>query len=523
VSRRKDLTMNGAESLIRTAVAAGVEVCFANPGTTEMALVAALDAVDGMRAVLGLFEGVCTGAADGYGRMADRPALTILHLGPGFANGIANLHNARRARSPVVNLIGDHTTWHTAADPPLASDIISLARPVSAWIRRVRSAGKIAADGAEAIAAARKFPGRVSTLIIPADCAWDPSPGPASPVAPEPPPPVSEEAIAEAARMVRTGGGRVALFLGGRALRERGLQAAGRIAAAAGCRLMCETFPARVERGRGMPAVERLPYFPEQAIDALQGLDGIVLAGAPSPVAFFGYPNLPSSLVPKGCAVATLSEPEQDSALALEALAQAIGAPSDAALVASHAPLPKPSGALNAASIGQAIAVTMPEGTIIVDEAATTGLPFFVASADAPRHTYLGLTGGAIGQGLPCATGAALACPERRAIAFEADGSGLYTIQALWTQARESLNVTTLLCNNRSYRILQVELARSGVTEAGPKARSLTSLGNPELGWVGIARGMGVAAVRVESAEALTLELERALCEPGPNFIEMAL
>ncbi len=514
--------MNGAESLIRTALQAGVEVCFANPGTTEMPLVAALDAVDGMRAVLGLFEGVCTGAADGYARMADKPALTLLHLGPGFANGIANLHNARRARSPVVNLIGDHATWHAEADAPLTSDIVSLARPVSAWIRTVRNAGSLASDMAEAIAAAKKYPGRVSTLIIPSDCQWNPAEGPAAPIAAEGPAPLEAAQIERAARLLRDGE-KTALLLGGRALREPALMSVGQIAAASGCRLLCETFPARIERGAGMPAVERLPYFPEQALEALAPLRSIILAGATSPVAFFGYPNTPSSLVPKGVEVGVLADPEQDVAGALEALAHELKLEKLAPAGAPLSPPPKPSGALNPMTVGAAIAATLPENAIVMDEAATTGFPFFTLSTSSSRHTYLALTGGSIGQGLPCATGAAIACPKRRVVAFQADGSAMYTVQALWTQARESLNVTTLLCNNRSYRILQVELARAGVTEPGRKAKSLMSLASPDIDWVALARGMGVPATRVHSADELVAALARSLPEQGPNFIEMML
>ncbi len=514
--------MNGAESLIRTALQAGVEVCFANPGTTEMPLVAALDAVDGMRAVLGLFEGVCTGAADGYARMADKPALTLLHLGPGFANGIANLHNARRARSPVVNLIGDHATWHAGADAPLTSDIVSLARPVSAWIRSVSDSRSLAFDTAQAIAAAKKYPGRVSTLIIPSDCQWGPTEGPAAPLAAEGPAPVEAAQIERAARLLRDGE-KTALLLGGRALREPALIAAGRIAATTGCRLLCETFPARLERGAGMPVVERLPYFPEQAIETLAPLRSLILAGATSPVAFFGYPNTPSSLVPDGVEVAALAAPEQDAAGALEALVHELKLGRTEPSMAPLSPPPKPSGALNPITVGAALAATLPANAIVMDEAATTGFPFFAVSSSAPRHSYLALTGGAIGQGLPCATGAAIACPERRVVAFQADGSAMYTVQALWTQARESLNVTTLLCNNRSYRILQVELARSGVTEPGRKAKSLMSLASPDLDWVALARGMGVAAVRVQNADELVAALERSFSQQGPNFIEMML
>jgi acetolactate synthase I/II/III large subunit len=514
--------MNGAESLIRTAIAAGVEVCFANPGTTEMPLVAALDSADGLRAILGLFEGVCTGAADGYGRMAEKPALTLLHLGPGFANGIANLHNARRARSPIVNLIGDHATWHVGADAPLTSDIVSLATPVSEWIRSVRDSKSLAASTAHAIAAAGRAPGQIATLIIPSDAQWDPAEKHAAPIEPAAPPAVSANAIKLAAESLRKGN-KVALFLGGMALRARGLKAAARIAAKSGCHLICETFPARLERGAGLPTLDRLPYFPEQAIEMLKPFDTIVIAGAKRPVAFFGYPDFPSQLIPDGVKATILAEPTDDVTAALEALASEIAAPVAVAPSSKVARPDRPVGKLNAMTAGAAIAAMMPEGAIVMDEAATTGLPFLAASAAAPPHTYLSLTGGAIGQGLPCATGAAVACPDRRVIAFQADGSGMYTMQALWTQARESLNVTTVLCNNHSYRILQVELARAGVTEPGRKARSLTSLANPDIEWTSLARGLGVPGVRVETAEDLTRELERSLATPGPTLIEMIL
>jgi acetolactate synthase I/II/III large subunit len=514
--------MNGAESLIRTALAAGVEVCFANPGTTEMPLVAALDAVEGMRSVLGLFEGVCTGAADGYARMADKPALTLLHLGPGFANGIANLHNARRARSPIVNVIGDHATWHLAADAPLTSDIVSLAKPVSGWVREVKSSANVASDTAEAIAAAGRAPGKVATLIVPSDCQWSPANDAAPPIKAAALPLVADAAIRKSADLIRTHGANAVLFMGAGATRESGLKAAARIAAKTGCRLMCETFPARVERGGSLPFVEKLPYFPEQATESLSKSKAAVLAGALAPVAFFGYPNVPSALIPAGCPTVTLAAPEEDSAAALAALADLLGADRDAPGPATKRPA-LPTGKLDATTIGAAIAALMPENCIMMDEAATTGLPFFGLSAGAPSHTYMALTGGAIGQGLPCGTGAAVACPDRKVIGFQADGSGMYTLQALWTQAREKLDVTTLICNNRRYRILQVELARAGINEPGRNARALTSLAQPEISWASMAAGMGVPAVRVETAEALCIELERTLKERGPNLIEMMI
>jgi len=513
--------MNGAESLLRTAAAAGVEVCFANPGTTEMPLVAALDAVPGLRSVLGLFEGVCTGAADGYGRMAGKPALTLLHLGPGFANGIANLHNARRARTPIVNLIGDHATWHLAADAPLHSDIESLAAPVSSWLRRGDRAGDLGALVAEAIAAAAAPPGRIATLIVAHDAQLGQASAAAAPREIQPAPPASEKAIRAAAVALRRRRP-TALFLGGEALGRRGLLAAARVAAASGCRLVCETSPARLERGAGLPAVARFPYFPEQGLAALAPFEALVLAGAQAPVAFFGYPGQPSRLIPPGCETSTLATADKDVPGALEALAEALAAPAAGETIKEQRPS-RPAGALTPESLGAAIAAAQPDGAIIVDEGNTSSAAYFALAAGAPRHTYLALTGGAIGQGLPCAAGAAIASPGRRVIALQADGSGMYTLQALWTQAREGLDVTTVICANRSYRILGVEMARAGMKDLGPQARGLMSLSDPALDWVKLAGGMGVPGARVETAEALARELERAVAEPGPHLIEAVM
>jgi acetolactate synthase-1/2/3 large subunit len=513
--------MNGAESLIRTACAAGLEICFANPGTTELPLVAALDQEPGIRAVLGLFEGVCTGAADGYARMADRPALTLLHLGPGFANGIANLHNARRARSPVVNLIGDHATWHLPHDAPLSSDIVSLASPVSAWVRTTRTSKELASDFAEAISAAWRPPGQVATLIAPADCQWDPADGPARPRPREAFPRPDFANVEATARRLRQSA-TPALLLGHGALREAGLRAAARIAAATGASLLCEVFPTRIERGAGRPRLEKLPYFPEQAQQRLAGCDVLVLAGAREPVSFFGYPGVASRLAPDGAGT-VLATPDEDAAAALEALADALGAPARAPAAAELPRPAMPGGALTPAALGAILARLQPEGAIVVDEGATSGLAYFSAAESAPPHSYLALTGGAIGQGMPCATGAALACPQRKVISLQADGSGFYTLQALWTQAREQLDVVTLICANRSYRILQLELARAGIAEPGAKARALTDLSHPTPDWTALARGFGVPATRAQTAEELHHALSAALAAPGPCLIEAIL
>lgn len=513
--------MNGAESLISTAVAAGLNVCFANPGTTEMPLVRALDEVPGLRAVLCLFEGVATGAADGYARMTEKPGLTLLHLGPGFANGIAYLHDARRARSPIVNLIGEHATWHLAADPPLHSDIESLARPVSAWVRRSRSAEEMAGDLTEAIAQAARKPGQIATLILPHDCQLEAAGGVAVPPNVAAPPLVNDEAIAQAAAALR--GDKAALFLGGYALRARGLKAVARIAAATNCRLMCETFPARWERGAGTPIIERLPYFPEPAIAALKPYQTVVLAGARAPVSFFGYPGLPSYFIAPQQQTITLATPDEDVEAALEVLADTLGAPMNTDQNAAVQTPLRPTGKLTPETLAAAVAALLPEQAIVMDESNTSMGPFCVLSQSAARHSYLTQPGGAIGLGLPCATGAAIACPERPVINLQADGSALYTVQALWTQAREQLNVTTILLNNRSYRILGLELMRAGVQEFGPQARQLIGLNQPPIDWVQVSQGLGVPAMRVERAEDLVAQLEGALTEAGPKLIEAVL
>jgi len=531
--------MNGAELLVRTASQLGAEVCFSNPGTTEMHLLAALDATPGMRSVLGLFEGVCTGAADGYARMTGKPALTLLHLGPGFANGIANLHNARRAFSPIVNLIGDHPSAHLAYDAPLTSDIRSLASPVSKWVGSCASADTVDATLRSAWGAALERPAGVSTLIVPADCAWNEvadsrgiEAGPIGATSQGGQHAISSERI-EAAAKALAASGRPALLIGGDALSEAGLSVAGRIAKLSGASLFCDTFAARVERGGELPAIERIPYFPEQIEQRFAGFDRLVIVGTREPVAFFGYRDGRPKPVPDACMPLVVCGPEASSREVLEGIEAALRdrgnagrdpALQESAAASSAAPRPMPpSGRLDPGSLGQAIAALQPEGAIIVDEGATSGLPYWFASQGAPRHTYLSLTGGAIGQGMPCATGAAFACRDRRVISLQADGSALYTAQALWTQAREGLDVTTVICANHEYRILRVELARSGVEQPGADAEGSISLRKPEIDWVSLSRGFGVPAVRVGTADELVAQLRAALGQPGPKLIEAHL
>lgn len=512
--------MNGADSLVRTLVDGGVRVCFANPGTSEMHFVAALDDNPDMRCVLGLFEGVVTGAADGYARMAETPAATLLHLGPGLGNGLANLHNARRAQTPMVNIVGEHATYHRQFDAPLTADIEAIARPMSHWVHTSRSAQEVAGDGARAVRAARTAPGQIATLVLPADTAWHPAPGGAAPVLPPPAPaPVQSEAVSAAAVALQSGEPAM-LLLNGDALRAANLQTAGRIAAATDSRLYSDTFVARIERGAGIVAVDRLPYFGEQVTEALTGIRHMILVGTRTPVSFFAYPGKPSDLVPEGCTVHRLCGPEGDIAGALEALADAVSAPASVEGTPAGRPEPVTDGPLTPEAAAQAVGAYLPDHAIIVDEAATSGFALPAATAGCPPHDWLGLTGGAIGQGLPAAIGAAVACPERKVLALEADGSGMYTLQSLWTMAREQLNITVVIFSNRKYAILQVEFLRVGAHNPGPKAMSMLDLSNPELDWVQLAEGMGVAASRADTASAFNAQLQEALQHKGPRLIE---
>jgi acetolactate synthase-1/2/3 large subunit len=486
-----------------------------------MHFVAALDAVPEMRGVLCLSEGAVTGAADGYGRMTGRPATALLHLGPGLGNGLANLHNARRAATPLLTVVGDHATYHKRLDAPLESDIDSLARPVSVWVRRSLRAADVAADAADAVAAACAPPGGVATLILPADVSWAEGGEPALPLRPRPPSPVPDEVIGSAAKALRTGEPCV-ILLGGTGMRQPALRAASRIAAATDVRLIGETFPARHERGAGIPAVDRLAYLAEFAAEQLAGTRHLILAGARSPVSFFAYPGKPGSLVPGGCQVHVLAEPGDDVAGALTSLADLVaGGIAPAAQPAARPGLP--SGDLTTETAAAVIGALLPEGAIVSDEAVTSGLFLPSATAGAPAHDWLTLTGGAIGQGLPLAIGAAIACPQRPVIALEADGSAMYTISALWTHAREGLDITTVIFSNRRYAILAMELGRVGAAGAGEAARSLLDLSRPPLDFTALAAGMGVPASRATTAEEFAAQLSKALAEPGPHLIEALL
>ncbi|MHB2168544.1 acetolactate synthase large subunit [Alsobacter sp. R-9] len=518
--------MNGADLLCDTLLANGVDVCFANPGTSEMHFVAALDRKPRMRCVLGLFEGVVTGAADGYGRMTDRPAATLLHTGPGLANGLANLHNARRARTPMVNVVGDHASWHLVNDAPLTSDIEGLARPMSHFVRRIAGSQDVQRATEECIAASLHAPG-ITTLILPADAAW----GAVDPTTPAPiaalgPDLVLPGAVESAARVIRdalAAGRKVTLLLAGKALRAATVTVAGRIAAATGVRLLSPMSSPRIERGAGRIALAKVPYPVDQSLPQLADIDLLVLAGAPVPVAFFGYPGKPGRLVRDDCEVVTLAEPTQDAPAAVAALAEALGVPAGAASLPAVAAAERPgvpSGALTPERLAAVVGALLPEGAILVDESITASGHVFAATRAAPQHDYLQITGGSIGIGIPLAAGAAVACPERKVVAVQADGSAMYTIQGLWTQARENLDIVTVIVANRTYAILNGEMRGVGVNEVGVNARRMLNLDDPVLDFVGIARGLGVEAARATTAEDLADLLRGAMGRRGPFLIE---
>ncbi|MFC0239824.1 acetolactate synthase large subunit [Rhodopseudomonas telluris] len=514
--------MNGAESLVRTLVQGGVDVCFTNPGTSEMHFVAALDRVEGMRCVLGLFEGVVTGAADGYYRMKRTPASTLLHLGPGLANGIANLHNAKKAASGIVNIVGQHATYHIDYNAPLTSDIEGLARPMSAWVRTSPDAKSVARDGAAAIAAAKGMPPQIATLILPADTAWNEADGIAEVPAEQQRPSYSPHAVEAAARALRSGEPTL-LLLSGNALTEHGLALAQRIAGKSGCKVMAQTYNARMARGQGRYWVERVPYVVEAALPILKPFRHIVLVEAMDPVAFFAYPDKPSLLKPEGCDAHRLTDVGENSEAALEALAGALGAKAQDAQPQKLVDIAKPSGALTLDTIAQAIAVAIPENAIVIDESITTGRGFFPPTAAAAPHDWLQNLGGSIGFSPPVAVGAAVACPDRKVICMVGDGSAMYTLQALWTQARENLDVTTVVFANRKYQILRGEFDGVGAGEPGKRAQDMLTLDRPDLDWVSLAKGMGVPARAVTTADELNAALEAGVRGSGPSLVEVRM
>jgi acetolactate synthase-1/2/3 large subunit len=514
--------MNGAQIIMETAIQAGIRVCFANVGTTEMPLALAFDTQPAVRPILGLFEGVCTGAADGYGRMLERPAMTLLHLGPGLANGLANLHNAKRARAPIVNVIGEHMTRHVALDAPLTMDIEALAGTVSGWCKTTRSPGELSGDLADAISAARY--GQIATLIVPNDVQLAQVPDDKLAKIHFAFDPADESPIAGAVQLLK-GARRAALLIGGRGLRELGLHAAARIKERTGCDLLSDYLPGIMARGVGFPEITRIPYFPEQAVELLARYDAIVICGTKEPVSFFGYEGIPGRLLAEDQPRTVITTNRQDPVEALECLAEALGCPSEISpgVTAARRYPAVPQGKLTADKACQALAALQPEGAIIVDEGVSSAFAYDALSHGLPPHTMLLNSGGAIGYGLPCSIGAAIACPDRPVLNLQADGSAMYTVQALWTQARQRLNVTTLICANRSYGILKMEVARAGIQAIGPNLTAVLDIENPHLDWTKLAQAMGVAAVAVHTGEQLADAVKQSLEESGPHLIEMVL
>ena len=513
--------MTGAESLIRTLIASGMEVCFANPGTSEIHFVIALDKVEGMRCVLGMAETVVTGCADGYARMAEKPAATLLHCGPGFANGIANVHNARRANTPMVNIVGDQATYHRPFDAPLTADTEGLARAVSHWVRTSSFAKQVSFDGAAAVQAARTPPGQVATLIVPADVAWSEGSNPAMPLPVPARPRVAPEVIQTVARILCSDEPTM-LFLNGQALSEAGLIAAQRIAHATGAKLRTPTHVPRMARGRGRVQVERVPYVVDAALNVLAGLKHVILVSAKLPVGFFAYPGKPSLMTPQDCTMTVLARPEQDAVAALQWLADEINAPR---VVPIKETGPKPcivSGPFEPEAFGMTLAALLPENAIVADDAVTSGRALFPVTFNAAPHDWIQSTGGAIGHAFPCATGAAVACPDRKVVCLQADGAGMYSLQALWTQAREKLDVVNVVFANHVYKILYGELRSEGA-KPGRASNNLFDLGRPDLDWVRLAMGMGVEAVSVESLEGFADTFRAACGRRGPFLIEFRI
>ncbi|BCQ26157.1 acetolactate synthase large subunit [Caballeronia sp. NK8] len=516
--------MNGAESLVATLVGQGVDICFANPGTSEMHFLAALGNNPKMRSVLCLFEGVATGAADGWYRMKDTPASTLLHLGPGLANGLANIHNAKRASSGMVNVVGEHSVSHLRYDPPLTSDIEGLARPLSHWVRRAESPDTIAWDAAQAVSKASEHPGQIATLILPGDTSWQTvTATPAVlPVRAEARKAPSAARIEHIARALRSGEPAL-IVLANKATRGAALEKAGRVAAASNATLGSQFFTARIERGAGRVPLARIPYAVAQATAFLEDFRHIITVETREPVAFFAYPDKPSLLKAEGTLVHTLVEADEDSELAFDMLLQALGASGAAPVLQPRIETRKPTGALNPTSIAHALAAALPEHCIVVDESLTTGRESMSLTMGALPHDLINNMGGSIGYATPVATGAALACPDRRVFCMVGDGSAMYTIQSLWTQAREGLNVTTIIFANNSYAILKAEYANMGAGAPGERALSMIDIDKPSIDWLAMAKSMGVPAVAVETAESFHKALVDSAREPGPSLIEVRL
>lgn len=512
--------MNGAEVLIRTLVKNGIEICFGNPGTSEMQLLAAIDSVDGITPILGLFEGVVTGAADGYARMTNKPAATLLHLGPGLSNGMANLHNARRAQSPIINIVGDHASYHLPLDAPLTSDVEGLAALSSGWHKVVSSSMNIGQDVSEAISANQS--GRQANLIIPANCAWEVGGEIPEQVAPRIPPIASMKDVIRISELLKNEKN-TCLFLGGRSLCEKGILAAEKISLHTGAEIFCETFPRLIQRGKSRASIERLAYLNEIATDQLRSFEQIVTVGCSAPVSPFAYPNRPGKLWPEDCSIFELASSEQDQVAALESLVSVLGARNSKLSKKTYLPPIDTDSPLTAESIGVVAANLLPKNSIISDESITSGASLYNLFDNAQDHDWLTLTGGAIGQGLPLSIGAAIACPDRKIVNLQADGSAMFTNQSLWTIARERLDICIVIFNNSRYAILEFELQQVGVPQKGEKSNSMLSLENPPIQWTKMAESMGVPSTQASTTREFKDQFEQAMSKKGPHLIEAML
>lgn len=512
----------GAQHILTGLSDAGIELIFTNPGTTEIYFVDALGKVPIPRPVLTLTEAVAAGAADGAARIGGQPTALLLHLGPGLANAIAYLHNAKRAHSPIVVVVGDHSQGVANQDPPLASDIDSLAHTFSKAVIHVTQhehprhsaarAGYIAVDAT---------PGIV-TLIVPSDLSWSETNDiPRLQRPPRTPLNTPESTLERAsAALIEPDG--TAVIVGGDLLRTEGQETLERLTRCQNLTVWANTFPARMDRGYGRPRVRRLPYLPEMAIAALENTRRVVIAGGANPVPFFGYPHLPDRLVTEECEIITLTS---DPSAAPSSIAALMPNAEELTLLGSThiepATKDDDNAALNPANFASVVAELLPADTIVVDESNTLGLNLEEATANAAAHTWLpALTGGAIGHGLGMAIGAALAAPERRVLALIADGSSLYTPQALWTHASETLNITTVILSNRSYGILNFELHRLGSEAETEGAKRLLSLSPPSIDHIRLATGFGVPAARASTVGELIDALTSAWLSRGPSLIE---
>ena len=513
---------NGAESLVKTLIDSDVDICFTNPGTSEMHFVAALDNNPKMRSVLCLFEGGATGAADGYYRMKNKPASTLLHLGPGLANGLANLHNAKKANSGIVNIVGEHAIDHIKLNAPLTSDIEGIAKPVSHWVKTCKSSLEVGKNAAEAVKESSNPPGKIATLILPGDTAWNEGIS-SAPLKNYSRNEVDKEKINITAQELKNAKNPM-ILVGGQALEENNLMLAAKIAAKYNCPIMTDFFNAKLERGAGRVKPTRIPYNVDRAISLLKDFDTIILIGAREPVAFFAYPNKPSILTNTNTKFIYFANIDDNITEGLENLCDYVSAvenPNENIAINSLPSIQK--GELNPNSIGSILGNVMPEEAIIVDESISTGREFFPFTEGSKPHTWLSNCGGSIGFALPAATGASLACPDRKVIALEGDGSGMYTLQSLWTMARENLDITVLIFANQSYKILHAELNNVGVLNPGPSAINMLNLNNPSLNWVSISKGMGIDSKRVFNTDELYNVFLDALNTKGPFLIEVMI